>query len=255
MLAARRNPARPVRLIRMSFIIWRAGSSHGGPGPEVAGGAAPRTAQRPGLEMPLQPLSPLLFFRFFFFFLFGFVLVFFFSLDRWRKKAPSFWGGQREEHIPLCPLPTALSSPKTRTRRQPGHRRQEPGEERSSPSTVEKQNCGYFLRLAQLYWAISSLIYHHNSPLPGREPGVAEGLVNNARPPRFVLLSAEKRCTQETGRGETQPRTKDSPLGLDVQPLQSFRAELVSPPPRADPAVTQLPWGSLMSLTTSGPSH
>lgn len=91
----------------------------------------------------------------FFFFLFDLVFFFFFALDRWRKKAPSFWGGQREENIPLCPLPTALSSPKTCTRRQPGRGHEEPGEERSSPSTVEKQNCGSFSRSAQFCWAIS----------------------------------------------------------------------------------------------------
>lgn len=151
MLAARRIPARCAFLIRMSFIIWRAGSSLGGPGPEAAGGAAPRTAQRPGPEMPLQPLLCCsLVFSFSIWFCF-----FFFALDRWRKKAPSFWGGQREEHIPLCPLPTALSSPEARTRHQPGCRREEPGEEQSSPSTVEKQNCGSFSRLAQFCWAIS----------------------------------------------------------------------------------------------------
>ncbi|KAL2297976.1 hypothetical protein Nmel_016935 [Mimus melanotis] len=139
------------------------------------------------------------------FFLFDLV---FFALDRWRKKAPSFWGRQREEHIPLCPLPTALSSPETRTRRQPGQGRQEPGEERSSPSTVEKQNCG--------------------AGAGGRKGTRA----NNARPPRSVSLSAEKEVMHPRNweRRKTQPRTKDSPLGLDVQPLQSFRAELVPPP-------------------------
>jgi len=41
-----------------------------------------------------------------------------------------------------------------------------------------------------------------------------------------------KRSTQETGRVETQTRTKDSPLGLDVQPQQSFSVEPVTPPSR-----------------------
>lgn len=92
--------------------------------------------------MPLQPLSPLLFFSFSFL-----IFFWFFALDRWRKKAPSFWGGQREEHIPLCPLPTALSSPETRTRRQPGRGREEPGEERSSPSTGGKAELWVLLKI------------------------------------------------------------------------------------------------------------
>lgn len=61
-----------------------------------------------------------------------------------------------------------------------------------------------------------------------------------------------KRSTQETGSGETQTRTKDSPLGLDVQPQQSFSAEPVTPPKLTersgsrDSALTPLPCGSLL---------
>lgn len=65
-------------------------------------------------------------------------------------------------------------------------------------------------------------------------------------------LLRRKRSTQEPGGGDTQTRTKDSPLGLDVQPRLLFggagdtRRELTARSGSRDSARAPLPCGSLL---------
>lgn len=172
----------------------------------------------------------------------------------------------RSASLSPCRLPTALSSSETHTRCQVCDAREKPREERSSPSTSEKQTVdpsrdwhwfllGCFLLDFSFYFC----------PWSGWESGSCKWTqhMNKARI-RGLSRSPlrRKRSTHETGRGETQTRTKDSPLGLDVQPQQSLSAEPV-PRSRAARAFRQpglwsdtaAVWISSTSLTTLGPSH
>lgn len=91
--------------------------------------------------------------------------------------------------------------------------------------TAEKKtDCRSFSQFLLGYFLINLLFYYF---FPGQ--GGSRGLQTRTNKDRIRVLSPSplrgKRGTQETGRGETQTRTKDGPSGLDVQPQQSFSAQ------------------------------